>query len=792
MGEIITFYSYKGGTGRSMAMANVAWILASRRKKVLIIDWDLEAPGLHRYFAPFLTDRDVTSSRGVIDFIREFAVRAATPVEADRQRSDWFVPLADILDYAVSLRWPYFSPGMLDLVPAGQQDASYATRVNSFSWDTFYDKLGGGAFLETMKKLIREQYDYVLIDSRTGVSDTSGICTVQLPDTVVVCFTLNNQSIRGASSVARSIAAQRTDESGKVRVRILPVATRVDTFEKKKVDRRRAYARTAFEPFLQSLPSSYWNDTEVPYWSFYAYEELLATFGDEPGAPNSMLRAFEGIASHLTNGEVRELVPPPAEERERILAAFEEIPGLEEVKPEPRTSVPVNVRANDLYLSVHHLDSSDGAALTSLLEGRRLSGIADSSRVALHDDHWAATLKAVLRDSRAFAFSEGRYGLSSLQKREIAFAQQHQRDEMQRGRNFPIIPIFLPQSNPVPDDGAWLYAQALDLRRRLDDAAALDSFARTLLAGEFTPLPRDFNPFRGSPPYGEKDAPFFFGRDPEIEELTALTTKSAVVFVTGASGVGKSSLVAAGLVPSLRRQAPPDPVWEIVRFRPDSNPFLPLVRELVSLWSLESNETSRALEVSTLVSRIGSGTAQLYSVLNLAFERPPRPSRMLIALDQAEEVFLRSPRESWKPFFRNLHAVTEHTSTTLLIAIRPEWEAVLLEIMPEWTWLLKNPFRLRPMPAETLQHVLVDSASFAGRTEPPVDAPEFVASVAGEPGALAMTARAMHRLWSSPEHSRNPAAFLTGGLDDYLTSLPESQRTKVLSALGRLVDANHG
>ena len=53
-GEIITFYSFKGGTGRSMALANVAYLLAKKgtlnSKPQLIIDWDLEAPGLHRFF----------------------------------------------------------------------------------------------------------------------------------------------------------------------------------------------------------------------------------------------------------------------------------------------------------------------------------------------------------------------------------------------------------------------------------------------------------------------------------------------------------------------------------------------------------------------------------------------------------------------------------------------------------------------------------------------------------------------------------------------------------------------
>ena len=53
MGEIVTFYSYKGGTGRTMALANIAWLLACNGYQVLTIDWDLEAPGLHRFSSHF-------------------------------------------------------------------------------------------------------------------------------------------------------------------------------------------------------------------------------------------------------------------------------------------------------------------------------------------------------------------------------------------------------------------------------------------------------------------------------------------------------------------------------------------------------------------------------------------------------------------------------------------------------------------------------------------------------------------------------------------------------------------
>ena len=59
-----------------MAVANVAWILATNGFRVLVIDWDLEAPGLHRYLHPFLEDKELTSSPGLIDFFVDFSVAA--------------------------------------------------------------------------------------------------------------------------------------------------------------------------------------------------------------------------------------------------------------------------------------------------------------------------------------------------------------------------------------------------------------------------------------------------------------------------------------------------------------------------------------------------------------------------------------------------------------------------------------------------------------------------------------------------------------------------------------------
>ena len=77
----------------------------------------------------------------------------------------------------------------------------------TFDWKRFYE-LGGASFLTQAKDYLRGRYDWVVIDSRTGVSDTSGICTIHLPDLLIVCFTANNQSIKGTAAIAESVREQ--------------------------------------------------------------------------------------------------------------------------------------------------------------------------------------------------------------------------------------------------------------------------------------------------------------------------------------------------------------------------------------------------------------------------------------------------------------------------------------------------------------------------------------------------------------------------------------------------------
>jgi MinD-like ATPase involved in chromosome partitioning or flagellar assembly len=322
--QIVTFYSYKGGTGRTMALANVAWILASSGKRVLAVDWDLEAPGLHRYFHPFLLDKECRSSPGVIDMVWDVSVSAMKPSGSDTDPG-WYRQYADVLKYAVSLRWPFPNGGTLDLLPAGSQGGSYAARVNSFNWKNFYERFGGGGYLDAVVTNMRKEYQYVLIDSRTGVSDTSGICTVQLPDTLVVCFTLNTQSIEGSAAVTQSVIDQR----GGRPLRVLPVPMRLEDGEKRKLDAGLDYAHKRFASFARMPPQefeTYWGEVAVPYKRFYAYEEVLATSADRAKQAQALLPTAEKLTSYLTRGAVTAIARITETERRRWLAEFERVP----------------------------------------------------------------------------------------------------------------------------------------------------------------------------------------------------------------------------------------------------------------------------------------------------------------------------------------------------------------------------------------------------------------------------------------------------------------------------------
>lgn len=331
-GRIVTFYSYKGGTGRTMALANVAWILASNGRHVLAADWDLESPGLHKFFSPFL-DQSVPEAKGIIDMVRGYEWAAARAADEDERLLAHIPEHARIQQYVIPLRhWTFPGGGSLSFLSPGKQNQNYLATLSALDWDNFHEALNGGEFIDAVRADMRRHYDYTLIDSRTGLGDIAEVCTVHLPDVLVDCFTLSNQGLDGATVVARRIE----EEYGWRGIRVLPVPMRVDESEKERVEASRVFAQRAFAHLPREMTDAqrraYWNTVEVPYRPYYAYEEMLAVFGDKPGVPGSMLSAYERITGHITDGEITTLPPIDEDLRNLTRAKFDRKLPLESKK----------------------------------------------------------------------------------------------------------------------------------------------------------------------------------------------------------------------------------------------------------------------------------------------------------------------------------------------------------------------------------------------------------------------------------------------------------------------------
>lgn len=223
---IVTFYSYKGGVGRTQLLANVAaYLCFYEDKKVLMIDWDLEAPGLHFYFK-----KARLKHKGLIDLFSDYCDLMLKNLEVpeDTIEKEFKDKLSEYIDRDVELSAS--GKGRIDLMPAGLYDDSYTRKINTFDWVKFYETLDGGFFIELLKKYLKTQdYDYIFIDSRTGVSDYSGICNIQIPDANIMVVAPLEQNVAGIKKVSERIRTAKYISDDKRRYPIIfPVLSRID------------------------------------------------------------------------------------------------------------------------------------------------------------------------------------------------------------------------------------------------------------------------------------------------------------------------------------------------------------------------------------------------------------------------------------------------------------------------------------------------------------------------------------------------------------------------------------
>jgi hypothetical protein len=180
----VTFYSYKGGVGRTLALLNCAAVLASQRRRVLAVDFDLEAPG---FGLSALTQSVKGAALGLSDYVFDRLAGIRRPVG----------------DYIHIAR---IDGAEVELMPAGTQAGELAQELGAIIRKPAADQ--ARVFELLIAELSERSADaphYVLFDSRTGFADSAGLCTVQLPQVLVAVCGLNEQNVFGMEEALKRI-----------------------------------------------------------------------------------------------------------------------------------------------------------------------------------------------------------------------------------------------------------------------------------------------------------------------------------------------------------------------------------------------------------------------------------------------------------------------------------------------------------------------------------------------------------------------------------------------------------
>jgi len=201
----VVFATLKGGVGRSTALAVAAADLARRNRNVLVVDLDLEAPGL----GDLLLDGDRTPEFGTIDYLVENGIGGVSASSLDA--------------YIGSSGLTAAGGGRVDVLPAlGRRSLNYPENILSKLSRAMIEDIVEDRAVPVAEKISsmisriteREQYDAVLIDSRAGLSELAAPAVLGLGATVLLFGTAQKQTIEGYRALfgALRLLAQRDKE----------------------------------------------------------------------------------------------------------------------------------------------------------------------------------------------------------------------------------------------------------------------------------------------------------------------------------------------------------------------------------------------------------------------------------------------------------------------------------------------------------------------------------------------------------------------------------------------------
>jgi Novel STAND NTPase 1/TIR domain len=387
-----------------------------------------------------------------------------------------------------------------------------------------------------------------------------------------------------------------------------------------------------------------------------------------------------------------------------------------------------------LFLSYNSRDRDKVRTVHRYLSERGITTFFDQQNLRA-GQNWPQALEQALRDSSAVAVFVGAQ-IGNWQWPEIGFSLDRQANDKQ----FPVIPVLLDDADI---SRSFLFLNTwVDLRgERLDDAEALnlllDAASRPGASPDAQLL--DLNPYRGLEFFDEAHSPFFFGREKFIDDLFDRLTQQRKKFVAmiGASGSGKSSVVRAGLIPRLRRRRPPHETWDVAVFTPGERPWFRLADALGPLRFPDKSDTELDIEIDKLASALHSGELSLDSLLDRILQRQGKLHRLLLVVDQFEELFTLTPAQDRPAFINRLVRSLSVEGLVLVPTLRADFYGQAIEANRCLSDMLgQEQVTLGRLTEEELSRAVVEPARLAHLEFDP-GLPELLLRDAGnEPGNL--------------------------------------------------------
>jgi hypothetical protein len=311
------------------------------------------------------------------------------------------------------------------------------------------------------------------------------------------------------------------------------------------------------------------------------------------------------------------------------------------------------------------------------------------------------------------------------------------------------------------------------------------------------------SPYRGLAAFGEQDAALFFGREAAtgqvLDRMSQHLAGTGLLMVSGVSGAGKSSLLRAGVLPRMRAAglavAPGAAWWPWVVFTPTRAPLDELALRVAPLAGADAAAVQRGLTADPGGFALTARQAALTRPTGPAGDGDapeaeggqPSQSRLLLVVDQFEELFTQCPDEGQRrAFITALHAAAtaahgpdQAPAALVVLGVRADFEARCADY-PQLAGAVQDRYLVTAMTERQLRMAITEPAKKADSTVDGDLTEVLLAEVRGRApgtsgaGMLPLLSHALDQAWRSRAGQALTLADYerTGGIDAPSPSAP--------------------